>query len=889
MQTPSNFKVSGSTSPLQLPVNMNPSTPSASVKAVDFPTTASSETISLQDQVATSDLSQGSAKVQNFDMATGPLFPDLRPAVSQNLKILTQTPFNHSNFREVTRALQAAVLKNPQASGAEIAQLLQTALQSSSKDTQTLAQALRLTYLEPTDLDQLCQELENKLQLSSGHHQAEDHTAVDFAVKTLENNITYNSQEIGSLLKAIQGLVLNANLNSWTPEELQHEIQTTVAQCGLAAQSFAHLIDLESMNLNTLSLLDSKTQDFRVAIDQAHNLSAANRLTQSQDNLALRPSYKEVQVVDLATGQSHTEVEIKGPDAQRVAAVESQKAELNQRTKALQHAVLVARADASSLNSKDKGLDGLLYLLNRSGSEATKILQAVLAKKDPNSLQTDLKDRQNYILTQILSMGDDAQANAFIQTLQKFQAGGPLSQTELEGLERAGITIHQGRAYNLANKQPINADDLQIFAQVAQHMLSKTLLGDSSSVQAMKTLRSDIATVFQGIREIKALSATIAKNKSEIQKETQELAVANEQIQIAQDRVQGSDQVAQTAQSDYEKARALWSQLKSQGFAFLLQKAQEGGLLEINRLLKELNISVDIQNGNVVINQAGQVLNEDTFSQQMEAWVQAKSDKLTQARDQLSLDREELSKWQSKANEIAGKLQELVNEQGSLIDHQRGKLRELREKSLPELEALKADPAQWAQLSDEEKTLVESLLRDGYLVLEEEEARLAQAEEVNAQALAAIAQTRTLNERTHTILANSNKTLEAIDTAQESQLGEGARSLIAKANELAQTLSLTPRPASLNTAKMTEEWLRSLEKLETQLKQQAKQEAQNEEIEKQFSGQNAQKALRRLEYHIKQLKALDLHQTERIDQMLKSSVQRTSKELNALLIPHRTA
>lgn len=889
MHSSTNFKISGSTAPLQLPQMAATGGPVAATtiaKSVDF-SAQPSMTEAPQDQIATSGLSQGSAKVQSFAMEESVSFPELRPAVSQNLQLLEKTPFAHTHLRDVVRTLQSLVLKNPQASGAEIANLLQAALKDSPQESQTLAQALLLKGLEPADLDQLCQQLENKLQGSSGHHQAEDRPAVDFAVDVLKNNITYNAEEIASLLKALQGLVLNAHINSWTAQELQSEVQALIAHLSPAAQSFANMIELESMNLNTLSLLGSQTQDLKAAIERVQNLDAMGRIEQRQDNFALRPSLKLEQEVNLTTGESQAIMEVKAPDSKQINAVETQNAALTQKIKAQKYGTLLAQAAPTSLDAKDKGLAGLMHLLNRSGSDTQQFLQAVLSGKDPKSIKIDFKKGQNYILAHILGMNNETQANALIQTLQKFQMGGVLSTEELKSLEDAGIKIKEGVAYNLANRQALTSSELETIAQVAQHMLVRGLAGDSESVQNMKSLLPQIVSAFQSIEEIQTMGETINKNKDQIERQTEELAITNQAVADAQSAVERSEGRAQTAQSDFDKAQALLRQIRTQGFAFLLQKAREGGLLDINRLLSELDISIDVQGDQVVISHAGKRLSEGEFQQKIEAWVNQKTDNLIQARNQLKKDSDELTKWQTKANEMAKNLEKLVNTQADLIANQRAKLRELREKILPELAALKADPAQWAQLSEQEKALVEQLLQAGPQILAEEEALVEAAEHTNTQARSFIAQTTSLNEGTQNILASNNKTLNSIDKTLESQLGEETQALIAHANELEQTLSLAPRPANLNTAKMTEEWLRSLEKLEAQLKQQTKQEAQNDEIERQFSGQNAQKSLRRLEYHIKQLKALDLHQTERIDQMLKSSVQRTSKELSALLIPKR--
>ncbi|PIQ24975.1 hypothetical protein COW36_06375 [bacterium (Candidatus Blackallbacteria) CG17_big_fil_post_rev_8_21_14_2_50_48_46] len=832
-------------------------------KAANADQTKPSKEASLQlgDQFKAPALSQGSASQAEL-IQTEIYTPETLSGALQ------QSSFE--NLRDLFFSLQK--LDPKLLSSEQKAQVLASFIQGLSVENQHLAQSLGLNQLDPQNLDILMETLHGHLCDLVETEQAAPE-AMAAADKVLRQNFMQQADAVDALRRNIGILTLQSSMGFLSPQEFALEREQMIAALPSEQKKIAEAMGLGAMSLQSMIHLEEMAGDLGKAVVSMQENALIKKIEVTSRAILDAPALATDQLLDLKSGKSEL-----------VAPIETAREEVLARHQ-LEHQALENKFNVNELVLKagvadpegmqfDQGLEGFLRLLDQEGEDVRKLVQQVLRHQPLN--QIDLTAKNNYILAQILG-SDEQQSNALIQALQTLQRGGALKQEGQAVLEKVGIFVRDGKAYNLANKNILQAQNLALFAKIAQHMLTTRLAGATTSELAMQTKQPVIIEQFRALESLKDMRGQIESNTADLRREREALAETNTQIVQAQLVVSQTGTEFEQAQDNLESLAFVFQILNQQGLAGLNALTSEQ-LNKANAVLSQWGASLERKAGQVQLQFQGRTVSSDKVLQQVSQWLDALKQKVDHSQSRFQESASQLKELQQKAERQAERLDEQAKDLKSLLDTYKQNLETFKAQGIPALLALRNNPAAWAALSSEEKEMVENLLLQGHRELDLGLSITALAEQELAAVFAEIERTKALSRQSTDLLSKLNA---------DSGLEKDTQELIAKAQAIEMQLAKTPHMESETAGKLASEWLAQLSKFEGELKAQLRQEIQNAQFEHALSAQNYQKALRRLEYHTRQLKALDLRQTERLEQVLKGSLSRVSKEIS-VLIPQTT-
>lgn len=532
------------------------------------------------------------------------------------------------------------------------------------------------------------------------------------------------------------------------------------------------------------------------------------------------------------------------------------------------------------------GQQNLLDMVNLLSRDMGTVVESSL--RGQSAAAPDLNQGLNYSLSRILASESERDLNQFIQALQLLQLGGDTQKPEVQSaLQAMGLMLHDGKLYNLANRQQILPAQLSALAQLANHKLlavGTPVLRMTETEQTMRTSNPVISTAVQKFAGLENILPVLQDNTGKIREARTELADTNGKVRRQAEKVETLLQESELRRQEAQVVTAFWENFQQGGQEWLQGLARSGGLQAVNQALADMGIQVHYEPGSqqlVFKTTAGEPLSLEQFQQRWQQGLSELQSELQADRQQIQHETAVLTGLQADAEQQALQLGQLLTGNQALTQ-QAAQAYEEAKAVYEQLKQLKADPEAWAALSPEEQAQAEALISRFEHDLQPRAIQgLEAARTEQALAQAEIERTRAQGLDIKDLLGRAQLALDQLDQLLGALGGADANKL---EQAVAETLALIPQlnlsPQQVNQD--FESWLESLEQLNAQFKHlNRSQEAEG--LQEKFSADQYRQIQRRLNYHLQKLKALDLQQTERVDQILKSSLQRIGRELSVLV------
>lgn len=518
------------------------------------------------------------------------------------------------------------------------------------------------------------------------------------------------------------------------------------------------------------------------------------------------------------------------------------------------------------------GVLGFMANATSATSGFNEALTRMMRGEDAGNL--DLKQGANFTFAQLLTETDTSRLEQLGSALDKATGGQSLNTGEIQLLRQFGIHAGDGQLRNLISGETLPADQLQAIRQATGVRIELVqgksgvagLALDGSSRLAAEKIQAAVAN----LDELQTLRNSLDQRALEIDGLREQVLSGNHLLEVDTTAITAIETRIADRQATQTVATEVSGQLSTPGGEdWIREQARSGKLVGVNRGLAGigLNLSVTPQ-GTISYRAQGQPVTRAVFQGALVTAIGRNTEAL--AADQRDLAQHQADREQHLADtqqatdalEVATQAQER-----DLASYDAG-LSRLESRSLPELRALKADPASWNRLPQTQREQIDALLARGETERRQAPARLERFRNQLSQARQTVQASRALLTRVreaavHT--ANLLKDLQAAlatqdtgTTPAEAVDAASVEALMDAANRLSRTLTLAARPASGETA-AEKELTVTLAKLSAVLSNSQREQASKQQLQAHFEQSYLQTSLDNLHYHLERLQALDRH------------------------------
>ncbi len=331
--------------------------------------------------------------------------------------------------------------------------------------------------------------------------------------------------------------------------------------------------------------------------------------------------------------------------------------------------------------------------------------------------------------------------------------------------------------------------------------------------------------------------------------------------------------------------------LQQVGERLLGQASIQVSTADLPALNRELaGVKLEIQqgeNGLPRFLQNGQTISEADFRLALHSSIQAQATTVGQLNAELGHQAQKVEALSAHANNLSQQMQHAISLSKLGLESFAGNKPRMRD-ALMNLEALRADPAQWAQLSPQEQqqaTEMISFLSQGLQKAEQAEGLIKPLVEQGLKDLQAVAEGNQKIEGLLKQVQKQRKEIEALLAAVQQGLDQMAKQLdptpiqsteaqplLNKADELEATLNLAPQPDGAALRKLSESWLNELESNFREFSQLHRTQSTDRENQRQSFDRSIRALREQLTYHEQQLDSMAERSHAQVRQALLDSV-----------------
>lgn len=514
--------------------------------------------------------------------------------------------------------------------------------------------------------------------------------------------------------------------------------------------------------------------------------------------------------------------------------------------------------------------------------------------------ELDLEQDANFIFAQLLSEKDSAKVSGLVAVLSA--KSGPdqisgITASEESLLRQFGIHVDKEnkQLVNLITREPLNATQIQAIRQAASDRVAM-IKGISfmpgvtldASTRAAATKIQDAVSNLAKLKQLRASldqrAIEIAQLQGRVHASQNAIGKDGRDIQVVQTRIEGRTQARDTINT-------LAGHLSGNtADAFVRAQAQAGKLSGLNQILAGANLSVGVDSQGQVTYRADQkpVSRADFLSKVTQHLDHAQSE-LSQDQAELTVLQQNRTRHIEEGEVATADLEAATRAQTTDLAHYEQASEQLKLRSLPDLKALKADPDFWNQQSEETRRMIDDLLTQGEQalslvdetvahhrkVIQESETVISESKAFVSRARLAAQATEMFLERLQAMLESDSKPTESSEASTQE-----LKELIAEADRLFDQLTLAAQPGQ--SPALAQDTLMTLEKLVSVLRTSQKEQVTRQRVQTRIQESFLQKNLENLQYHLDKLKALDVHQTEQINQALHKAGQHIMPGLRQL-------
>lgn len=492
----------------------------------------------------------------------------------------------------------------------------------------------------------------------------------------------------------------------------------------------------------------------------------------------------------------------------------------------------------------------------------------------------DLNQDANFTFAQILAETDPAKLSKLRETLEK--AASPTGLATLGAADvqlLRGFGIHadpaKGQCINLVTGNPFKSDQLRAIRQATGAQLD-LVQGNSGfkGVGLDASSRSAAAKIHTAITSLDGLQSI----RNSLDQRAREIAGIRDQV-VASNKALVADS---TAISELEhriesKSRAQKATInlsrelgKPDGETWLRGQAVGGHLGAIIQSLEGTGLSLNVTKDQVTYSSQGKRVTRAVFQQALSQAIGSNAISLQGDQTALIQRQQERSQHLDDNEKLTNRLEVATQAQEQDIQRYDTELTRLETRSMPELRALKDDPASWNRLPEHMRKRIDELLARGEAELREAPARRAHYREQLSEAQSTIRASRDLISKvrlasaaTDGFLARLKEDLARLapqePTEAAERMADKVEDLINEANRLCASLSLTADPDSRALAEQDMALAKSLSQLSALFRAGQREQESRQQLQNRFQQSYLQTSLENLRYHLEKLQAFDRH------------------------------
>lgn len=494
--------------------------------------------------------------------------------------------------------------------------------------------------------------------------------------------------------------------------------------------------------------------------------------------------------------------------------------------------------------------------------------------------ELDLRQDANFTFAQILAETDPAKLNKLRAALEKASSPNGLATlgaADVRLLRGFGIYADpaKGQCINLVTGDALKSDQLRAIRQATGSQIDLVQgNGGVNGVALDAGSRSASTKIHAAITNLDGLQSI----RNSLDQRAREIAGIRDQV-IASNQALVADS---TAIADLEhrienKSRAQKETIdlshalgKPDGETWLRAQAQSGHLGTINQSLAGTGLSLAVNKDRVTYSAQGKPVTRAVFQQALSQAIGRNATSLQGDQRALIELQDQRNTHLSENEKLTDNLEVATQAQEQDIQRYDTELARLETRTLPELRALKDDPASWNRLPAHMRQRIDELLARGQAELREAPSRRARYREQLSEAQSTIRASRDLMSKvrlasaaTESFLARLKEDLAKlapkVPDEAAGQVADKVEALIKEANRLCESLSLTAQPDSRAIAEQDIALAKSLSQLSALFRASQREQESRQQLQARFQQSYMQTSLDNLRYHLEKLQAFDKH------------------------------
>lgn len=544
--------------------------------------------------------------------------------------------------------------------------------------------------------------------------------------------------------------------------------------------------------------------------------------------------------------------------------------------------------DSPKAANSETSLDAVLAQLDPSG-EVRQFVQAVGSNQTGPAPQLNLTQGMNYNVSQLFAQTDSRSVNQLTQALNSAASGAELSEADTQALRKIGLMVHDGGVYNLANRQPLSSQDLGNMAQLANHRLT-SLTSDSSGARVlnqsgaelqMREIGPRLSQASANLDALQEMQGLLAQNAEEIATQRKAVEDNGHQIEEQQDVAQESVAVARTEEEKLDYLKDLDAR-STEDAAEPLSTPET--LEQDNEKLSTFGLRIVSDGGSMrLADVSGTILSPEEGNRRLDQAVADQSVTVETARARAQTETERLSALIDQGSSLSRSLEETL-EHGKALEADYN-----ARQAASQAEIASLDPN---AMTSEQRNSLQNLRQRSGEVYHQGHRVLNQLQQERSHATRTLSNVRQLQAMARAMLpALGDRLVRSIaetnllpkqDTLTSLNV-ELLREMLSRVADAEATLNLAPRPAEVDVQKMANEWSDMLQEYSARFNLDTKTQNDNEQVQASFSTAQQRDIRRATEHHSNQLRKLDSHNLERMEQVLREALQGIYQQASASL------
>ncbi|HEY9840037.1 MAG: hypothetical protein ACAI44_39070 [Candidatus Sericytochromatia bacterium] len=545
----------------------------------------------------------------------------------------------------------------------------------------------------------------------------------------------------------------------------------------------------------------------------------------------------------------------------------------------------------------DPGMQALQQLVGSVEGDMGGFLAAVAAGRQPENV--DMSKGQNFAMAKIFtsSKSELGQLTAALDYVSHALATPPDPNYKLDhmpadmtaALRKAGLMVYDNKLFNLVTKQEVGGDQVNALKQVAAQRnvaMGPPVLHESAAETAMRQLNGRLETATLQLGSLETVQHELQSATHDMDGLRSELGQISSQLKAQEAKVQAQAHKLESSQQQLRTVQELRKGLARDGASAV----PAANLPAVNALLREQGIEARISNGQLRFqDREGKQLSPAQVVARLQAIENRQAETVSSDTQTLAQEHSHLEALGGQSGAMERQLDFATRRTEQLLQNHEEQLQDVQQNVLPRLERERQDPT----TPPERRSQIERQTGGFRRCVEHGQSINKNAQEGVHKSGRTREEVRAIRQHLRDLVAGIGKIdpskigVQKPKTLPEEQLAQALREmtgkLIEKAQEMEANLVLAPRPAEVDVSKMAIEMQTMLEEFTKGFDQLKQSQTDTKQVQQTVSNSHSKQIRNDAQYHLKQLKNLDMHNLERVEAALKDAIQALYKQHSASL------